>query len=613
MPQGIPEHIIDEIRQRCDLAALVGEYLTLEKRGKNLLGLCPFHSEKTPSFTVSPDKQLFHCFGCGASGNAFSFIMKLENLPFPEAVRFLAKRAGVAIPERKAPCSAEDSLKEQILALNRLAARYYAYLLRESPGGKKAAEYLHERGITGASSEMFMLGYAPPGWENFSRFAQKKGFSPELLLKAGLASSRGDGSCYDRFRHRIIFPILDPGGRVIGFGGRALDVGEKAGPKYLNSPETSVFEKGAVLYGLHLAREQIRQEKTAVVMEGYTDVITAHQAGLRNAVASLGTSLTQVQARLLRSQAEKVYIAYDADSAGEAATWRGLKLLRDAGCTVQVLDLPPGSDPDDLIREAGAGAFRELANRAKPLVEYQLGLLKRRCNPAVEEGRLRYIEEALALLGALSSPVERDLYLKRMAEELGVSEGALRDEIKQKRQKGGTGHNLALKDQTNNISQIKVNPAEKMLVSLMILDPETAVLVSGSLAADDFESEPARRAAGAIFTLAARGEPISGERLINLFDEPSMHAFIAGAATDPSLQDLPPETMERMVKDCINKIWHTKLSRQQQLGQQRLQEKDRQKSGLDEQARKLLREHQQVITRIKRSSCRSGGGEEFNG
>jgi DNA primase len=611
LPQGIPEQTIDEIRQRCDLVSLVGEYLALEKRGKNMLGLCPFHGEKTPSFTVSPDKQLFHCFGCGASGNVFSFIMKLENLTFPEAARFLARRAGVKIPERRVAPTAQDRLKEQILELNRLAARYYVYQLSETPGGKKAAKYLHERGITGASSELFMLGYAPADWENFSRVAQNKGFSAEMLLKAGLASARDDGSCYDRFRDRLIFPILDLSGKVIGFGGRALSEGEKAGPKYLNSPETSVFAKGSVLYGLHLARESIRREKATVVVEGYTDVIAAHQAGLPNAVASLGTSLTPAQARLLRSQAEKVFIAYDADSAGEAATWRGLKMLRDAGCTVQVLDLPVGSDPDSLIREAGAEALLELIRCAKPLVEYQLELLKKRCNPALEEGRIRYIEEALSLLGTLSSPVERDLYLKRMAEELGVSEGALRDEIKTKRQKGSAVHNLPLKDQTNN--QIKVNPAEKILVSLMILNPETTALVRGSLEPDDFASGPVQQVIAKIFALSGKGEPVSGEGLIDLFDDPVVHAFIAGAATDPSLEDLPPETLERMVKDCINKIIHGKLIRQQQQGQQKLQEKDRQKSGLDEQARNLLREYQQVITRIKRSPCRSGGGEEING
>jgi DNA primase len=613
LPQGIPEQTIDEIRQRCDLVGLVGEYLTLEKRGKNMLGLCPFHSEKTPSFTVSPEKQLFHCFGCGASGNVFSFIMKLENLTFPEAARFLAGRAGVKIPERKATRTAEDGLREQILAINRLAARYYAYILLQSTAGKKAAEYLRERGITRDSSELFMLGYAPPGWENFSRYAQKKGFSPELLQQAGLVSARDGGGCYDRFRDRIIFPITNPGGEAIGFGGRALSEGEKAGPKYLNSPETPVFEKGASLFGLHLARERIRREKAAVVMEGYTDVITAHQAGLANAVASLGTSLTSTQARLLRSQAEKVFIAYDADRAGEAATWRGLKLLRDIGCLVQVVDLPAGSDPDDLIRKEGAAAFREMLQNAKPLVDYQLDFLKKRCGPATEEGRLHYMQEALSLLAALSSPVERDLYLKRMAEELGVSEAALREEVGKGRQKGTAVHNLSLKDQTNNINQIRVYPADKMLVSLMILDPAAVALVCASLEHEDFESEPARQVAGAIFRLAGANRPVSAEALVSLFEDPAIHSFIAGAATDPSLQDLPCETIERMARDCINKIVQAKLTRQQRQGQQKLREKDREKSGLDEQARILLREYQQVIDQMKGGSYRSGGGEDFNG
>ena len=613
MRQGIPEETVDEIRQRADIVSLVGEYITLEKKGRNMVGLCPFHGEKTPSFTVSPEKQLFHCFGCGASGNIFSFVMKLENMSFPEAARFLAQRSGIKIPERRPERGSGDGLKEQIFALNQLAASFYAYHLRESAAGKKAAQYLRERGITAPSSELFMLGYAPPGWENFSGFAREKDFKPELLLKSGLVSPReGKEGFYDRFRHRLIFPIFNLSGKISGFGGRALDEGEKTGPKYLNSPETAVFEKGAVLYGLHLAREQIRREKKAVVVEGYTDVISAFQCGLKNVVASLGTALTAAQARLLRAQAEKVVIAYDADRAGEAAAWRGLKILSDAGCLVQVADLPAGSDPDSLIREKGADVFRELVQNARPLVEHQLDTLKKRCDPASEEGRLHYMTEAVSLLGSLSSLVEQDFYLKRMAEELGISEAALRGELRRKRGKPGVVHNLSLKDQTNNINQIKVNRAEKMLVSLMIQGEGLSGLARSELQPEDLESEPVRQVVEVIWNLESAGDPVSGEGLINLFKDTNIHTLITGAATDPSLQDLPRETMERMTRDCIHKIKENKLARRQQLGQQRLKEKDMEKQ-LDEQAKNLLREQQETIQRIKCSPYRSGGGEDFSG
>ncbi len=609
LPQGIPETIVDEIRQRTDLVSLIGEYLTLEKRGKNMVGLCPFHSEKTPSFTVSPEKQLFHCFGCSASGNVFSFIMKMDNLTFTEAAHSLAKRAGIRIPERGTPPGKKDVLREQIYQLNHLAARFFAYYLKKNPAGKDASQYLRERGIDQDASEVFMLGYAPRGWDNFTRFAGGKGYTPELMLQAGLVSAREGGGVYDRFRHRIIFPIFHVNGKVVGFGGRALDEGEKAGPKYLNSPETPVFQKGAVLYGLHLAREQMRRDNTAVVVEGYTDVIAAHQAGLKNVVASQGTALTSAQGRLLRSQAETVIIAYDADSAGEAAAWRGLKILRDAGCMVRVAELPAGSDPDSLIREKGAAQFLKLIGNAAPLVEYQLFKLKERSGSAPDEGQLRYMAEALALLQLVTNLVERDFYLKKLAEEIGVSEEALRGELKKTTKKGNHVNNLVLKDQTNNINQIRVSAAEKLLLSLIIQNQETVYLTRDELTAEDFEHPVVRQIVEEIWKIESTGAAISGEGLIDHFSDPQAHALIAAASTDPSLQNLPWETMERMAGDCVAKIKENMLERRRREVHEKL--KAMEKQGLDEQARNLLREQLQMIVKTRRSPYRSGGGENF--
>lgn len=611
LPQGIPEAIVDEIRQRTDLVSLVGEYLTLEKRGKNMIGLCPFHSEKTPSFTVSPEKQLFHCFGCSASGNVFSFIMKMDNLTFTEAARSLAKRTGIKIPERSTPAGKKDVLREQIYKLNRLAAYFFAHCLKETAAGKDALQYLQERGITQDVSEVFMLGYAPRGWDNFTRFAGNRGFSPELLLQAGLVSAREGGGVYDRFRHRIIFPIFHLNGKVVGLGGRALDEGEKAGPKYLNSPETPVFQKGAVLYGLNLAREQMRRDNIAVVVEGYTDVIAAHQAGLKNVVASQGTALTSAQGRLLRSQAETVVIAYDADSAGEAATWRGLKILRDAGCTVRVAELPAGSDPDSLIREKGAAQFLKLTVNAAPLVEYQLAKIKERSGTAPDEGRLRYMAEALVLLNQVANLVERDFYLKKVAEEIGVSEEALRGELKKSGKKGNDVNNLVLKDQTININQIRVSAAEKLLLSLIIQNQEIVALTRAELNTEEIEHPLVRQIMEEVWKIDYAGADISGEELIDHFKDPQAHALIAAASTDPSLQNLPWETIERMAVDCVAKIKENKMDRRRREVQEKL--KAMEKQGLDEQARNLLREQLQMIVKKCRSSYRSGGGEKFNG
>lgn len=614
MAQGIPEQIIDEIRQRCDMVSLVGQYLSLEKRGKRMLGLCPFHSEKTPSFTVTPEKQLFYCFGCGASGNVFNFIMRMENLTFPEAVRLLARQTGVKIPETRTAGSDKSRLKEKIFNLNRLAARFYADRLWNSPAGKKAAAYLHERGINREFSELFCLGYAPPGWQNLANYAQKDGVSSELLLQAGLVTPRQGGGHYDRFRDRLIFPICNMSGKVAGFGARLLEAGDKSGPKYLNSPETPVFEKGAFLYGLHLAREEIRRRKTVIVVEGYTDVITACQAGIKNVVASLGTALTPAQGRLMRSQAEKVIIAYDADSAGESATWRGLKILQDSGCLVEVADLPEGSDPDGLIRQRGAAYFAETIARAKPLTEYRLEVLKRRYDPASEESRLRFLEEALLMLQDIANLVERDIYLKRVAEDLGVSEGAVRRELmrQQKSQKMGRGHNLLQKDQTKNINQVKTNPAEKMLLSLMLLSEEAAGMVFDALEPVDFADGPLRQVVETILKLKGEGRPVSGEELIDYFTDEEIHGMITAATTDPSLQGLESGKLARMAGDCIERINREKLARQQELRQRVLKEID-QKKQYDDNAKKILREQLQVIRKLKGTPYRPGGGEHLHG
>ncbi len=594
------------------MVSLVGQYLALEKRGKHMLGLCPFHNEKTPSFTVTPEKQLFYCFGCGASGNIFNFIMRMENLTFPEAVRLLARQTGVAIPEKER-ASAEGRLREKLYDLNGLAARFYTDRLWNSPAGKKAADYLLERGIRRETSELFSLGYAPPGWQNLLNHASKKGIPEDLLHRAGLVSPRQSGGFYDRFRDRLIFPIFTAGGKVAGFGARAMEEGDKSIPKYLNSPETPVFEKGSFLYGLHLAREQIRSRKTVIVVEGYTDVITAFQAGIKNAVASLGTALTRTQGRLMRSQAEKVIIAYDADSAGEAATWRGLKILQDSGCLVEVADLPEGSDPDGLIRQRGAACFEEIIARARPLAEYRLEVLKRDLDPASEESRLRFLEGALLMLQDISNLVERDVYLKRVAEELSVSEGALRRELmrRQKSQKTGRSHNLLRKDQTK-INQIKTSPAERILLSLMLCSEEAAGMVLDALAPDDFQEGPLRQVVETILKLKSEGRRFGGEELLDRFNDEGIHRMITRATTDPSLQGLEPEKMARMTRDCIERINREKLAGQQELRQRVLKEKDKKKQ-YDDHAKKLLQEQLQVIKLLKGVPYRSGGGENLHG
>jgi len=610
MPQGIAEEIIDEIRQRTDLIALVGEYLKLERRGKNMVGLCPFHNEKTPSFTVSPDKQLYHCFGCGASGNAFTLIMELEKMSFPEAARFLGQRAQVKIPERREAPTAKERLQEKIYNINQVAARYYAHCLKNTAEGKKAYAYFRNRGISDEAIELFMLGYAPAGWTGFFNFARKKGASPELMLKAGLISPGRENSFYDRFRNRLIFPIFNAGGKVAGFGGRSLVAGEKEGPKYLNSPQSPVFDKSAILYGLNLARDEIRRRKQVVVMEGYTDVIAAHQAGIKNAVASLGTSLTEEQSRLLRYQADTVITAYDSDSAGEAATWRGLAILQSTGCLVQIAEMPEGSDPDSYIRKFGSDAFVRLIEKASPLIDYRLQQLKKRYDLSTDQGRVSYTREILPLLNTAVDRVEQDYYLKRAAEEIGVDESALRSELKRRRKDKSY---LPEEIQENNLDadQIIISPAEKILLALMIQSKEIAEKGRKLIESDYYSDPRVENIFKEIWNLSAVEEVFTADKLIDRFSDSQVVRIITTAATDPALQDLDPRTAKRMAEDSFSKLKRAWIERRQLELQRKIRELTA--AGQFDQIDDILRESQQLISGNDNSPGRSGEGGDLSG
>ncbi len=611
MSRGIPENIIEETRQRTDLVEVVEDYLSLERRGKNMVGLCPFHSEKTPSFTVSPEKQLFHCFGCGASGNIFSFIMQMDNLSFPEAARLLAARAGVKIPEQQRTSPAEDDLKANIYWLNNLAAKYYVYCLNNTGPGQKALKYLYKRGMDPKTIDQFMIGYAPAKWDGFFNFALKKGVSSDLLVQSGLASPGKERGCYDRFRNRIIFPIFDISGKVAGFGGRLFNGDTKQGPKYLNSPETPVFDKGSILYGMNLAREAIRREKTAIVMEGYTDVVTAFQAGIKNAVASLGTALTASQARSLRSQADTVVTAYDSDSAGEAATWRGLSILQSTGCLVQVAELPEGSDPDDYIRDRGAEAFQDLTRTASPLVEYRLTQLKKRHDLSSDRDRRKYTEELLEILHSAVNQIEQNYYLRKAAEELGVDEEALRGELKKHRHRGNRFREAGKKEIPENKEKINIKPAEKILISLILQSKEIARKGRNELQLDFIEDERVKEILASIFEYTAGEQAVSVDKILNRFDDPRVINLLTEAVTDPALQDLTPQTAKRMAEDCINKLYTMWTKRKQRELQRKL--RDLEQQGSEEQIEELLREHQHLLRRKENNPCQMEEGGDING
>ncbi|OUM97783.1 MAG: DNA primase [Firmicutes bacterium ZCTH02-B6] len=421
--------LIDEIKSRVNIVEIVGQYVSLRPSGRNYVGLCPFHSEKTPSFTVSPDKQLFHCFGCQTGGDVFAFLMKRTGISFSEAVQQLAQRAGIDLERlvHSPVDAARERRRQQLLEINRLASGFFRQMLH-GPAGAAARDYLARRAIQPAMVERYQLGFAPAG-DVFARFLAKQGVSPELAVEAGLLLPGRDGRPpYPRFRERLMFPIADQAGRVIGFGGRLL-VDRAGAPKYLNSPETPLFSKGRVLYGLHLAREAARKTGVVIVVEGYMDCISLCQHGVPNVVASLGTAFTDMQAQALARVAERVVIAFDADAAGQAAARRTLDILRKAGLRVAVMQLPIGQDPDEFARRHGPEAVARAVAGAVPLVEYKLQQVLPVTGAVSVEAKARAVEAALAVIAEVESAVEQEGYMELVARRLGVSMDTLRVEM----------------------------------------------------------------------------------------------------------------------------------------------------------------------------------------
>jgi len=434
------DNAVEVILQEVDLVEIVGEYVQLKKTGKNYKGLCPFHQEKTPSFSVSPEKNLYYCFGCGAGGNVFNFLMEIENIPFKEALELLAQRHGIEL--EKKDTGQEKALrrkKDFMFDLYRLVARFYQYILLETKVGSEARDYLKQREYPLDWAREVGLGLAPPGWDNLLKFLEKKGYQPDFLEEAGLVV-KGKKGYYDRFRNRLIFTIFNPRNNPIAFGGRLLsEAGDQ--PKYLNSPETPIYSKSRNLYGLNWASDKIREQDSIIVVEGYTDVLSLHLNGLKNSVASLGTALTLDQGRLMKRFASRAYIAYDSDVAGESATKRGLEILRQEGLKVYIVELEKGMDPDDVIREKGLDFFSEKVKTSKNYLEYLLDRVCKKFDLNESSGRIEAGQECLRVLGNIDNEIERQVYLKYISEKLDLEAGAMERELNKLR-KGRKKENI---------------------------------------------------------------------------------------------------------------------------------------------------------------------------
>lgn len=408
----ISEDVIQKVKDENNIVDVISETVKLKRTGRNYVGLCPFHHEKTPSFSVSEEKQIYKCFGCGEAGNVITFVMKTKNMSFPEAVKLLAERANIDLDYDGNKNGSRGNSFEKLYRLNVEAARYFFSCLNRN---ERARNYLLNREITVNTMRKFGLGYSVDSWSAMLRYLKRKGFTELDMLSDGLIIKNRQGNYYDRFRNRIIFPVFDYRGRIIGFGGRVMDDSK---PKYLNSPETSLFKKGTNLYGLNFAIKD-NTSKSLIMVEGYMDCISLHQGGITNTVASLGTALTTGQAKLMKRYADRVIIAYDADTAGQMATLRGLNILKNAGLDVRVLMIPSGKDPDEFIRKNGKEEFLKLVEKSLPLIDYRIESIRKNLNPDDYESKIKYTERVLTVLKDVD-PIENEIYIKKLSEETGI-------------------------------------------------------------------------------------------------------------------------------------------------------------------------------------------------
>jgi DNA primase len=578
------EDILDEIRNRIDIVALISEYVPLKKSGKGYKGLCPFHQEKTPSFMVDEQKQIFHCFGCGEGGNIYTFIMKIEKLNFPEAVKLLANKAGVQLPVYEKQNNKSIQEKELIFRLNGITADYYQKNLF-SPQGKRALSYLLKRNFSEEIIKKFYLGYALPGFEHLVHFLTSKKIGQTDLFKAGLAfRSTKTGGALDYFRDRIIFPIFNLQGKIIAFGGRVLD--EKL-PKYLNSPETPVYYKAKNLYGLFQAKQSIRQKNQVIIMEGYTDVLIAHQFGFDNAVASLGTALTGQQISLLKRFADEILIAFDSDSAGKSATLRSLGLVKKAGLAVKIVYLPPDSDPADIILQKGEPFFANLIKDALPLFDYKLKILLQQYNPASSQGKVNIVKELFSDLADIGSDIELHSEVKKIAERLHLTEDSILIDLNQYK-KGN-------KQLSNILTNIPVESthvnAEKILIGNMLQKRDVIERIISDLKVEDFTVPEHREIYSTIINLFNKGEKISLQKVMDEIAEPKITNLIPRIMIR-DVVSLDSGTIER----SINAIKIYKLQLELEKIKNKINEEEKRKKAVTAE---LLQEYQDLLYKIK--------------
>ncbi|MCI6453480.1 MULTISPECIES: DNA primase [Hungatella] len=548
-----PEEVVEEVRMKNDIVDVISGYVKLQKKGSNYFGLCPFHNEKSPSFSVSPSKQMYYCFGCGAGGNVITFVMEYENYSFMEALQMLADRAGVALPKQEYSKEAKEDadLRTALLEINRMAANYYYYQLT-NPQGEAGYRYLRDRQLSDDTIRHFGLGFANKTSDDLYRYLRAKGYDDRILKETGLVTIEERGA-HDKFWNRVMFPIMDVNNRVIGFGGRVMGAGE---PKYLNSPETKLFDKSRNLYGLNYAR--LSREKYILICEGYMDVIAMHQAGFTNAVASLGTAFTTQHAALLKRYTDKVVLTYDSDGAGTKAALRAIPILRDVGMSIRVLNMQPYKDPDEFIKNMGAEAFRERIEQARNSFLFEIDVLKRNYEMEDPEQKTEFYNQVAKKLCEFPEALERDNYLEAVSREFFINYEDLKRLVNRMGARLGP---VSPREEEESMSVKKKkdredgkNQSQRLLLTWLIENPFLFDKIEGIITPDDFIEDLYHQVARMVFDGHAAGNLNPAEILNHFINDEEQYRVVAGLFNASLKESLDNEEQKKAFSETIMKV-----------------------------------------------------------
>ena len=555
MAKYYSEELIEEIRSSNDIVDVISQYVILKRSGRNFFGLCPFHKEKSPSFSVSPDKQIFHCFGCGVGGNVIHFVSKIENLGFKDTLEMLANRVNIQLPELDGYDSDENAkLKSRLYELNQATATFYHENLYK-PSSKEAQEYIKKRKLDNNTLKSFLIGYSGV-FDELYTYLKSKGFSENEILASGLVNKNENGRFIDRFRRRLMFPIQDVRNRVIAFGGRVLDDSK---PKYINSAENLVYSKGRHLFGLNLAKNS--QKKNLIIVEGYMDCISLYQRGITNVVASLGTALTEAQGRLLRKHSEQVVMGYDADGAGQAATIRGMEILQNLGCDIRILQIEGAKDPDEFVVKYGPERFNKYVENAISLIEFKIKILKKDLNLENANDKIKFLKEIAKLLSKVNSDLEKEIYLDKISKTYNISKDAVQAEINKLLYADSKGEKVLEKPFKSFVKKDEPKEAvseidkkrEDMIIYLLITYPDKSFnRIKNTIRMEDIQSETNRKIIKKLYEELEKGDI---NNILDKFEETEEVNYLSGIMA----QDFEIVDEQKAIDDIINIYTKKKL------------------------------------------------------